>query len=125
QQLGGCGRVHIVLSRLEEIVTERVLHTNATPAFAALLAESTSDGAKDTAAMLRRLREDEGALEQLTKDHYVARAIPRPAFLAAKDALERRIEATQTEIARASSPLLAIPSGVDFEKEWAARGPEW
>lgn len=122
----GCGRVSIKLEALDDIVARRFFHVVNTEGFAQLAARQDEE-AKDSMAALRRLREDEAALEQLTKDHYVDRTIPRPAFLAAKDALEARISAAKVEVARTASPLLAAAPG-DAEAllvEWQRRGPAW
>lgn len=123
----GCGRVSIDAGRLEKIVKSRFLHVAGTDQFAALVASQAEHGEGAMVVAMARLREDESSLEQLTKDHYVDRAIPRPAFLAAKDALEARIGAARAEVSRHTSPVLSAPCG-DPEAllaSWDDRGPAW
>lgn len=126
RQEGGCGRVSMNLEALDAIVTERFLHVASTPSFAALVA-GAQEGQGEVQRLLAGLREDEAALEQLTKDHYVERAITRPAFMAAKDALDARIAAARQAVARQASPVLTAPVG-DAEAlraEWGSRGAAW
>lgn len=120
----GCGRVSINAERVEAIVKERFLHVASTATFASLVA-GRSVGKGD--ATLTRLREDESALAQLTKDHYVERSITRPAFMAAKDALDERILVARRTLAQEASAVAAAPLGDPdaLRQEWDARGVAW
>jgi site-specific DNA recombinase len=124
---GGCDLLSINGAVIEDIVERRFLHVVSTPAFAQRLAEH-GDSSSEGPDLLRRLREDESAVEQLTKDHYVERSIPRPAFLAAKDQLDERIQQTKLALAARSAPeaLTAALGDADaLRQEWEVRGPAW
>lgn len=121
----GCGRVSIDGARLEDMIVRRFLHVAGTDRFAAL-----ATGQQDEALVLdimSRLREDEASLAQLTKDHYVDRAIPRAAFLASKDALEARMTELRDKVAQHASPALsAATGGADaLQAAWANHGAAW
>lgn len=121
----GCGRVSIDGDRLEKIVEARFLHAAGTGQLAALVANQQDEAG--VLALMAQLREDETSLEQLMKDHYVDRTLPRPAFLSIKDSLEARIEATREQVARHASTALTAPceDAEALEREWRARGPAW
>lgn len=122
---GGCGRVSMRAARLEPVVLERFLHVVTTPEFK-LLVEQAQGQNQEVAEAMAALREDEAALEQLGKDHYVDRSVPRPQYLSLKAQLEKRIRAGQATIQRASSQLLAMPHDVEtLRAEWETRSPEW
>lgn len=124
---GGCGRVSIDGARLEDMVSRRLIHVASTDHFATLVAGKAADAEDSLVRLMGQLREDETALAQLTKDHYVDRAIPRAAFLAAKDALDARIAVTREEVAKQATPALSAPQGdADaLRREWQERGGAW
>ena len=125
RERGGCGRLAMVSAKLEDIVTERFLSAAGTPQLDAVVSRALEGDAGATEA-LQGLREDEAALEQLAKDHYVERTISRPAFLAAKVELEKRITSARRRVARASSRLGKLPTSEDaLRKEWERRDTAW
>jgi hypothetical protein len=79
----------------------------------------------DDQAILDILREDEAALEQLARDHYVDRIIGRSEYLAARQGLESSIEATKRRLAGNghNRVVLDLPRGIDaLRKAWDERG---
>lgn len=92
----GCGTA-IVAEPLEALLTEAILLRLDSPAFEAAVrsAGEANGGGHDA----QRLREDEAALDELARDHYVERIIGRGEFLTARKALEARIEAARRTLA--------------------------
>jgi site-specific DNA recombinase len=124
-QEGGCGQLTMRAHLLEEIVTVRFLERADTPAFQSLVerAQDGQVGVRDEAMLLR---EDEAALEQLTKDHYVEHLISRPAFMAAKRDLDERIAQRRLKLAQSSSPLAALTGATgSLAALWEERGAAW
>lgn len=120
---GGCSRVAIRAGVLEPIVLERFLASVGGPTFQKLVEQAR--GQTTTSVLLDRLREDEAALEQLTKDHYVERLLDRPTFLKAKATLDARIRDARRQVVTEPT-ILAIPSDVEvLRSEWEKRDPEW
>jgi site-specific DNA recombinase len=67
---------------------------------------------QDLAALTDQLRADEQALTQLARDHYADRLISRAEFLAARQVIEARIEATTRALSERprTGILLDVPS---------------
>lgn len=97
---GGCGRIRVVSTPVEEFVAQavhkRLVETGEQEA------EVVEEGVDE--ALLKTLRQDEIQLENLAKDHYVDRLISRPEYLAARGALDNRIAETKKELGRRSRP---------------------
>jgi site-specific DNA recombinase len=112
-----CGGVRVAAEWLDDLIVEAVLYRLDSPALTkARKARRKGPGAE----VARRLRDDERALEQLSRDHYVDRAISRREFLAARDALMRRIEDSRHRLAEEASDgaVAALPNG-DLRAWWA------
>jgi site-specific DNA recombinase len=73
---------------------------------------AAAGGDQDLAALADQLRADEQALTQLARDHYADRLISRAEFLAARQAIEARMEATHRALSERprSGILLDVPS---------------
>lgn len=95
-QYAGCGKVAILAEPAEELVSAMVLEAIDSPALEAEL-QRRATGTTD--AQVDGLREDEDALEQLSRDHYVDRIIGRPEFMAARPLLEERIASARRQLA--------------------------
>lgn len=92
----GCG-LAIVAEPVEQLISEAILLRLDSPAFEIALREAgEANGGHDDAATLR---DDERALEDLARDHYVERVIGRAEFLTARKALESRIDAARRRLA--------------------------
>jgi site-specific DNA recombinase len=107
----GCGRITAQRNHLEALVTEMVLTVLAGPGLAdARRAIAGED--RDLAALADQLRADEHALNQLARDHYADRLISRAEFLAAREVIEARIEATNRVLSERprTGILLDLPS---------------
>lgn len=116
---GPCGRIAVIAVPLEEEVTDQLLGALAGPPLWQAL-EQVDD--EDAGKITRQLVSDEESLEQLAKDHYVDRAISRREFLAARQALERRIDANRTALAVPVSraALTGLPRNPDeLRGSWA------
>lgn len=120
----GCG-LSMRKHRLEGIILERFFHVVTTDAFTSLLAQA-EHGQTMTAGLLSELAEDEAALGQLDKDHYVERTMSRPRYQAASAELTARIERARARIAKESSPIHQIPTDPEqLRTEWERRDIVW
>jgi len=110
----GCGKVAILAEPLEDQVTAEVIRAIDSPELAALRGrEATED-----ADILARIREDEAALEQLARDHYVDRVIGRAEFVAARTALDDRLSRSRTSLADRARDVLSGTVSSGLAAEW-------
>lgn len=112
---GGCGKTSIVASKVEPYVVRLVL---------ARVPAIRVEADVDVEPMMAALSAAEADLAQLSKDHYVNKLIGRPAYLAANDELETRVEVLRRRISESRSEL----RGVDLEHvadEWESKSLSW
>jgi DNA invertase Pin-like site-specific DNA recombinase len=122
----GCGRA-VMAKPVDDLVTEAVIAALDSRAFADAL-RTRSRPEADHSADLTQLRDDEAALEQLARDHYIERIISRAEYLGARSGLEERIASTRGRLARRSTtPFLAdLPSGGEAVRAaWEAHQVDW
>jgi site-specific DNA recombinase len=107
----GCGRVFAQRNHLEAFVTEMVITALSGPGLAEAR-RAAAGGDQDLTALADQLRADEQALTQLARDHYADRLISRAEFLATRQVIEARIEATHRALLERprSGILLDVPS---------------
>lgn len=113
----GCGTA-IVAEPVEELITETVLLRLDSPAFEAAIRAAGEDAAG--APTVARLRDDEAALEDLARDHYAERIIGRAEYLAARKALEARIEAARRRLAAGTTAGSTAMLAGSARKRWPA-----
>lgn len=95
---GGCGGLRIVAQPLEELVAAMVLRRLGSAEFVEQLAAQRRPAVDD--GLIEAIAEDDAALAQAAKDHYVDRVTTRAEFLAVRGALEARLEANRRRLAR-------------------------
>ena len=120
-----CGGVHVIADPLDAHVTDLVIDYLDSPALAAAL--EAHERKADTVD-LDALRGDESALEELSRDYYTERMISRAEYLTARDALEERIKAARTKLARTNGtgPLRAVAGlGANLRDAWEHEGLDW
>jgi site-specific DNA recombinase len=123
----GCGKIRQLANPLEGLVAEAIFEALASQEFSEALRAANGESDHEHELFLR-LSKLEGELEQLARDHYADRLISRREFLAARDALNARIEATRQELARTqqSRVFVDVPRGADaLRREWATKGLDW
>lgn len=120
---GGCNGIGVKAELVEAEVVERALYRLGGADLDALLAGQSDDGDE----LLATLRDDEAALEQLAKDHYVEKMLSRPEYLAARAGLEERVQATRRRLARSEASVLSrLPRGEDeLRRLWTKRTVDW
>jgi hypothetical protein len=112
-----CGGVRVATDWLDSLITEAVLLRLDSPALTKARRALRRKG--PGADVARQLRDDERALEELSQDHYVHRAIGRREFLAARDALAKRIEEARRRLAKETSGgVVASLPGSDVRRWW-------
>ncbi len=119
---GPCGRIAVAAQPVEQEVAHQLLDALAGPALWQALDRSTD---VDTESITRQLVSDEESLEQLARDHYVDRRISRREFLAARDALEQRIDQNRQalRVPTSRAELAGLPTTLDELREiWLGLG---
>lgn len=112
-----CGRTSLLAEPLENLVAEMIFEVLDSPEFAEAMQPQPTE-IEDHAS---QIAEDEAALEQLAKDHYVDRLIGRAEFLAARDAIQTRIDAAKRETAQDRGTTALIGWNADkLRQQWPA-----
>jgi DNA invertase Pin-like site-specific DNA recombinase len=101
----GCGRLAINAEPIEQVVADAILLRLDTPALAAALATAEAGPAS---ADRTALREDEDQLEELARE-YGSKRIGLKEWLAARDVIEARMEATRRRLSRLSRTAAIDP----------------
>jgi DNA invertase Pin-like site-specific DNA recombinase len=122
---GGCGRLRIIAEPTEQIVAEAIFEAIDSGAVKRALAAASSDAAG--AGAVEQIAQDRAALDELSRDHYVARVISRSEFLAAREDLARRIARAEQALARSedTAVLAGVSSGDIARMLWAEQGQAW
>lgn len=120
--LPSCGRLARLAEPIEDLVRDAVLLAIESPELAEAMARAAEAPAADVEDLAARLREDETALDDLARDHYVERIIGRSEFLAARDGITMRIERTRRALAdmtaKPERTLDLISLGSTIRKTW-------
>lgn len=122
----GCGRTVVIADPLEEMVRDAVLDRLDSPQMLAAIEAHERQTAQ--AVDLDTLHADEQALESAARDHYVERVIGRSEYLAARDALQGRIDAARGRLARTngSGHARALAGfGAKLRAAWEAESFDW
>lgn len=122
--LAACGKIAIAAEPAEQIVTDQVLEALASPALFDAIegVEEAPDMSEDLAA----LRTAENSLEELSKDFYSERLISRREYLAAREALDDRVNELQARISQHSPPErthISLPEDVEGLRALWAEAP--
>jgi site-specific DNA recombinase len=105
-------RVSIIAAPLEDLVRDEVFDALDTPRLSkAIRAQAGHD--EEQRITLDAIRDDEAALEQLARDHFVDRVISRSEFISARKAIEDRIESARRRLARVErrGVVASLPNG--------------
>lgn len=97
---GGCGRLTVVASPVEELLTDAVLTRLDSPQLAEALAGKSSVDA-DVAALATQLEADQARLDELA-GLYAAGAVSAREWIAARDPITERIAQARRDIAHAT-----------------------
>jgi site-specific DNA recombinase len=124
---GGCDGIVIVADPLEDLVRDAVFIALDTPELRDAVRAAEGEDIVQ-AELLESLRQDEGTLEQLARDHYADALITRAEYLFARVAIEERIKTSRQHLEARSrdSVLTRLPEGADGLREaWETRGLDW
>jgi hypothetical protein len=77
--------------------------------------------------VVEQISADRAALDELAKDHYVARSITRDEFFAARAELTDRIASAEQVLSRSedTAVLAGVSSGAVARAAWAERDQDW
>jgi len=117
---GGCGRLTIVADPLEDLIARAVLHRLDSPDLAAALDGRTNTDAAG-AGGADAIAQDHAQLEELAAV-YAAKQITMREWLAARKAIEARIEQAQRRLARTTrtDALVGLPgTGARLSGSWS------
>jgi len=112
----GCGGLRVVAEPLEAEVLARLLYRLSDRRWAAEWARQEAAPDTDEEALLAAIEADEGAMEQLARDHYVDRKIGRAEFMAAREGLQDRLSDARSKMAQLHRQ--------DAAAEWRGRSDE-
>jgi DNA invertase Pin-like site-specific DNA recombinase len=114
----GCGHVSVAGAAADAYVEGLILAMD----FGHVLVPSDD---VERERIVERITQLQAAMEELVSDYYVARALPREAFFATKDRLERELDYAKTELASASreSPLALVTGSIGGQ--WAEGSMDW
>lgn len=125
-EMTACGTTAIVADPLEAHLRDLILERLDSPQM--LAAIEAHDRQTAEAIDLDAMHADESALEQLSRDHYVDRLIGRSEYLAARDALQARLEAARARLARVNGSGHArqlTGFGTALRKAWDSESFDW
>jgi site-specific DNA recombinase len=114
-----CGGTYVLAEPLDDLVSNMALAALDSPAMDAAIGGAEGP---DVDSQIEALRDDEEALADLTRLHFVERRIGRPEYLAARDELHERIEAARGRLAQ---PVATRPDVTDVRRAWANAEPEY
>jgi site-specific DNA recombinase len=120
-----CGRLARLAEPVEELVTRAVFIALDGVDLAAYMKRTESIGDD---GLLTSVRDDEEALEQLSRDHYVDKVIGRSEFFVAREGIQARLEANRMKLARKQGQEVlhtVVGAGREVEKRWESASLEW
>lgn len=123
----GCGKIRQLAEPLEASVAEAIFEALNSPRTKKALSVNTGGQSKER-KLFEKLKQEEDALDQLARDHYAEKIISRSEFLAARAAVEARIDDLRKKLARIESGrvFMDFPRGEDaLRKAWEERGLGW
>jgi len=97
---GGCGRIAATAEPLEDFVAQAVLYRLDTPQLARALRDARKANLEHD-QLAAQVTDDQAMLEQLATD-YAAKTITHPEWLAARNPIQARIDATKRRLSRIS-----------------------
>ena len=121
----GCGGIRVNADSLEDLVRDAIILAAGSDRLARILQGDNDKGRE--AELLRQVRADEAALEELARDRYVKRTISEAEHRAARPELEDRIRERRRELAGMvrSGSLHGLDGEEALRKAWASGDVTW
>ncbi len=117
----GCGKIRILADTFEDHVGELVLDALDGPLLAQMRADKATEADPGLTVELATV---ERSLEQLAADHYSEGILTRAEYLAARAAVETRIETLRGKLASTQMGGFQLPAGKTLGEWWEAAGIE-
>lgn len=108
---GGCNKLGINAPKTDDVVTEAFLHRVNTLSVTNALRYTDDECGRAAQDELEAVRDLEGRVAQLSRDHYVDGRIGREAYLAVNGRLEMELQAARDQVARRRP--VDVFSGID------------
>ena len=121
-----CGRLARLAAPVDEVVTKALFAALDGADIASYMRMKEEIG--EEGGLVAAIRNDEEALEQLSRDHYVEKLISRTEFFAARDGLQTRLEANRARLARKSGQEMlhqVVGAGREVERRWPTASLGW
>jgi site-specific DNA recombinase len=108
----GCGKIRQLSAPLDELVRDEVTSALDSPALMEMLSKDPAD-AGERANLMEFIAEGQASLDQLSVDHYSDRVISRSEYMAARQAIESKVEGFRSKLRSLESgrALADIPAG--------------
>jgi DNA invertase Pin-like site-specific DNA recombinase len=123
----GCGKIRSLSEPIEELVAESILAAMDFSSVDRALKRQNGSISKER-QLLDQIRAEEEALDQLARDFYAERLLSRSEFLAAKQAIEAKIEESRSELSKVESGRVFMDfprSERALRTSWEERGLDW
>ncbi|MDQ3877211.1 MAG: recombinase family protein [Actinomycetota bacterium] len=123
----GCGKIRSLSEPVEELVAEAIFTALDFTSIDRVLRREDGSISKER-RLLDSIRSEEQSLDQLARDFYAERLLSRSEFLAAKQAIEAKIEDCRSQLSKVESGRVFM----DFPRSeralraaWDERGLDW
>jgi len=123
----GCGKIRSLSEPVEQLVVESIFTAMDFSSVDRAMKHQDGSISKER-KLLDVIRAEEEALDQLARDFYAERLLSRSEFLAAKGAIEAKIEGARTDLSKVESGRVFM----DFPRSeralraaWEERGLDW
>lgn len=120
-----CGKLARLAEPVEDVVTEAVFLALEDADLSQYMRRQEQE---DESGLLASIRDDEEALETLSRDYYADKRISRAEFFAARDAITARLEANRQRLGRRNghaSLTEAVIAGAELRRQWPERPLQW
>ncbi|MBA2312134.1 MAG: recombinase family protein [Actinobacteria bacterium] len=123
----GCGKIRSLSEPIEELVAESIFVAMDFGRVDRAMKRQDGSVSKER-LLLDAIRVEEEALDQLARDFYAERLLSRSEFLAAKGALEVKIDGGRTQLSEVESGRVFMDfprSENELRSAWENRGLDW
>lgn len=118
-----CGKLARLADPLEALVVDMVFDVLDSPQMKRAVGEAESSN-EDDSVPIDAIRADEAALEELSRDYYADKMLTRAEYLAARDAVQERLQDRRAALAAMHTPAREVPSADRVRNAWPSMNVE-